>query len=95
MTIGRKKKRTIPFSRTSGTILAGEMDQDGSKVDRLLYAGTNLNEARKRFDAAVQHRLRIRLTTRQRTRRVGAMAAIGKAGRCHIACGSESATCAT
>jgi hypothetical protein len=42
--------------------------KDGSKVDRLLYAGASLNKARKLFDAAVQHRPRIRLTIRQGTR---------------------------
>ena len=39
-----------------------------TKVDRLLWAGSDLDEARKRFDAAVKHRPRIRLTIRQRMR---------------------------
>jgi hypothetical protein len=34
----------------------------------MLYAGSNLNEAREIFAAAVKHRPRIRLTIRQRTR---------------------------
>ena len=42
--------------------------KDGSKVDRLLYAGISLSKARKLFDAAVQHRPGIKLTIRQRTR---------------------------
>jgi hypothetical protein len=42
--------------------------QDGSKVDRLLYAGNNLDKAREIFAKAIKHRPRIRLTIRQRTR---------------------------
>jgi hypothetical protein len=42
--------------------------KDGSKVDRLLYAGNNLKRARELFADAVKHRPRIRLTIRQRTR---------------------------
>jgi hypothetical protein len=41
--------------------------RDGSKVDRLLYAGNNLDKARDIF-AGIKHRPRIRLTIRQRTR---------------------------
>jgi hypothetical protein len=42
--------------------------EDGSKVDRLLYASSNLEKARKLFAEAIEHRPRIRLTIRQRTR---------------------------
>jgi len=42
--------------------------KDGTKVDRLLYAGNNLTKARELFARAVKHRPRIRLTIRQRTR---------------------------
>jgi hypothetical protein len=42
--------------------------KDGMKVDRMLYAGNNLDEAREIFAKAVKHRPRIRLTIRQRTR---------------------------
>jgi hypothetical protein len=42
--------------------------KDGTKVDRLLYAGNNLKKARELFAAAIKHRPRIRLTIRQRTR---------------------------
>jgi hypothetical protein len=42
--------------------------KDGAKVDRLLYAGNNLDKARDLFEQAVKHRPRIRLTIRQRTR---------------------------
>ena len=42
--------------------------RDGTKVDRLLYAGNNLDKARELFAAAIKHRPRIRLTIRQRTR---------------------------
>jgi hypothetical protein len=42
--------------------------KDGSKVDRMLYAGSNLDKAREVFAEAIYHRPRIRLTIRQRTR---------------------------
>jgi hypothetical protein len=42
--------------------------KDGSKVDRMLYAGNNLDKARQLFAEAVKHRPRITLTIRQRTR---------------------------
>ena len=42
--------------------------KDGTKVDRLLYAGNNLDKARDIFADAIKHRPRIRLTIRQRSR---------------------------
>jgi hypothetical protein len=42
--------------------------RDGSKVDRLLYAGNSLAKAEDIFARAIKHRPRIRLTIRQRTR---------------------------
>jgi hypothetical protein len=42
--------------------------KDGAKVDRLLYAGNNLDKARELFQQAIKHRPRIRLTIRPRTR---------------------------
>ena len=42
--------------------------KDGSKVDRLLYAGNDLDMARELFREAVSQRPRIRLTIRQRSR---------------------------
>jgi hypothetical protein len=42
--------------------------KDGTKVDRMLYAGNNLDKAQTVFAEAIKHRLRIRLTIRQRTR---------------------------
>ena len=42
--------------------------KDGTKVDRMLYAGNNLDRARHLFAEAVKHRPRIRPTIRQRTR---------------------------
>ena len=42
--------------------------KDDTKVDRLLYAGNNLQKARDVFASAIRHRPRIRLTIRQRTR---------------------------
>ena len=41
--------------------------KDGSKVDHMLYAGSNLDKAREVFTEAIYHRPRIRLTIRQRT----------------------------
>jgi hypothetical protein len=41
--------------------------RDRTKVDRLLYAGNNLEKAREVFAKAVKHRPRIKLTIRQRT----------------------------
>ena len=41
--------------------------KDGSKIERMLYAGSNLDKAREVFAAAIYHRPRIRLTIRQRT----------------------------
>jgi hypothetical protein len=42
--------------------------KDGTKVERLLYAGNNLEKAQRLFAGAIKHRPRIRLTIRQRTR---------------------------
>jgi hypothetical protein len=42
--------------------------KDGSRVDRLIYAGNNLDKARELFQDAIKHRPRIRLTIRQRMR---------------------------
>jgi hypothetical protein len=42
--------------------------KDGSRVERMLYAGSNFDRAKQIFAAAVKHRPRIRLTIRRRTR---------------------------
>jgi hypothetical protein len=42
--------------------------KDGTKIERMLYTGNNLDKARDLFAEAVKHRPRIRLTIRQRTR---------------------------
>ena len=42
--------------------------KDGTKVDRLLYAGNSLAKAQELFAWAIKHWPRIRLTIRQRTR---------------------------
>jgi hypothetical protein len=42
--------------------------RDGSKVDKLLYAGNSLESARAVFGYALKHRPGIRLTLRQRMR---------------------------
>jgi hypothetical protein len=41
--------------------------KDGSKIERLLYAGNNLEKAQRLFADAIKHRPRSRLTIRQRT----------------------------
>jgi hypothetical protein len=46
----------------------GKWTKDGGKVDRLLYAGTDLEKARELFEDAIKLRPRIRMTIRQRTR---------------------------
>ena len=45
-----------------------QWSRDGMKVERLLYAGNNLDKAEDIFARAVKHRPRIQLTIRQRTR---------------------------
>jgi hypothetical protein len=60
---------------TDNPLLADDRDyykvekwtKDGSKVDRMLYAGNNLEKAKDIFAKAVKHRPRIKLTIRQRT----------------------------
>ena len=42
--------------------------KDGTRVERMLFAGSNLDKAREVFASAIYHRPRIRLTIRQRTR---------------------------
>jgi hypothetical protein len=41
--------------------------KDGIKVERMLYAGSNLDKAQEVFASAIYHRPRIRLTIRQRS----------------------------
>jgi hypothetical protein len=47
---------------------ARRIARDGTKVDSLLYAGNNLDKARRIYERAIKRRPRIRLTIRQRTR---------------------------
>ena len=42
--------------------------KDGTKIDRMMYAGNNLDKARDVFAKATKRRPPIRLTIRQRTR---------------------------
>ena len=42
--------------------------RDGQRVVDLLFAGGNLDKARRIFERMTKHRPRIRLTIRQRTR---------------------------
>jgi hypothetical protein len=61
---------------TSDSLIADQLNfykvekwtKDGSAIDRLLYAGIDLEKARDIFAQAVKHRPRIKLTIRQRTR---------------------------
>ena len=65
-----------PPEETNNPLLADELNyykvekwtKDGTKIDRLLYAGNNLDKARELFAEEVKRRPRIRLTIRQRTR---------------------------
>jgi hypothetical protein len=50
--------------------------KDGTKVDSLLYAGNNFSRAQHIFANALRHRPHIRLTIRQRTRGVAAVAGL-------------------
>jgi hypothetical protein len=42
--------------------------RDGLRIEQLLYAGNNLDKARRIFERTTKHRPRIRLTLRQRMR---------------------------
>jgi hypothetical protein len=42
--------------------------KDGTTVEQMLYAGNNLDKARRIFECTTKHRPRIRLTIRQRMR---------------------------
>ena len=67
-------QRRLPEEETSDPLIADHRNfykvekwiKDGSKVDRLLFAGSGLDKARE-FFAAIYHRPRIRLTIQQRT----------------------------
>jgi hypothetical protein len=58
-------------------LCAFEWTRDGSKVDHMLYAASNLVKAREIFAAAIKHRPRIRLTIRQRSQVLEQWPAIG------------------
>jgi hypothetical protein len=66
----------MPDEETDNPLFADQRDfykvekwtKDETKVDRMLYAGSNLDKARQIFNEAIGHRPRIRLTIRQRTR---------------------------
>jgi hypothetical protein len=57
-----------PLYTDDGDFKVEKWTRDGTKVDRLLYACNNLEEARRVFAEAIKHRPRIRLTIRQLTR---------------------------
>jgi hypothetical protein len=70
------RRRPPTIHETDNPLLADDRNfyklekwtQDGTKIDRLIYAGNNLKKAQELFADAVKHRPRIRLTIRQRTR---------------------------
>ena len=74
--MARDEQHNIFAEETDNPLLADDRffykvekwTKDGTSVDRLLYAGNNLEKARDIFVKAVEHRPRIRLTIRQRTR---------------------------
>ncbi len=68
MTIGLTSKPEIPYADDRNFCKVEEWTKDGSKIDRLIYAGNNLEKARALFADAIKHRPKIRLTIRQRTR---------------------------
>jgi hypothetical protein len=45
-----------------------QWSKDGTRVLDLVFAGSSLDKARRIFERIIQHRPRIRLTIRQRTR---------------------------
>jgi hypothetical protein len=57
--------------RYSGSAIANEVElwtEDSTKIERMLFAGSNLDKARALFEREIKRRPRIRLTIRQRTR---------------------------
>jgi hypothetical protein len=66
----------LPDEQTDDPLIANDRNyykvekwiKDGSKVDRMLYAGNYLERACELFLEAIKHRPRIRLTVRQRAR---------------------------
>jgi hypothetical protein len=45
-----------------------KVEKDGLRIELMLYAGNNLDKARRIFERTSKHRPRIRLTIRQRMR---------------------------
>ena len=72
----RAGRHALPPGETDNPLLADDRNyyklekwtKDGAKVDRILYAGNDLDKARELFAEAINHRPGIRLTIRQRTR---------------------------
>jgi hypothetical protein len=66
---GKQHKATFALKVTDrrNCYKVEEWTKNGSKVDYMLYAGSNLDKAQAVFAAAIKHRPRIRLTIRQRT----------------------------
>ena len=64
-----KKRRITPSTPTGRNFYKVEKwSRDGLRVELMLYAGNNLDKARRIFDRTTKHRPRIRLTIRQRMR---------------------------
>jgi hypothetical protein len=66
----------LPDEETDNPLLADDRNyykvekwtKDGTKIDRMLFAGSNLEKARALFESEIKRRPCIRLTIRQRTR---------------------------
>jgi hypothetical protein len=66
----------LPDEETSEPLIADDRNyykvekwtKDGTKVDAMLFASSNLDKARQIFTEAIKHRPRIRLTIPQGTR---------------------------
>jgi hypothetical protein len=63
-----RHKRVLEETDNHNFYKVEKWTKDGTKIDRMLYAGNNLDKARDIFARAIKHRPRIRLTIRRRTR---------------------------
>jgi hypothetical protein len=68
-TAGPTKKPTIRSTRDDRNFYKVEKwSRDGQRVNELLFAGSNLDKAKRIFDRFIKNRPRSRLSIRQRTR---------------------------
>jgi hypothetical protein len=57
-----------PYADRRNFYKVEKWSRDGLRVELMLYAGNNLDKARRIFERTTKRRLRIRLTIRQRMR---------------------------